>query len=82
MTLQKQILEPCINSFLELTIQNKLVDKVVTQKRNVEVAFFFTTEHKKEIAEELISILETKNGLNIANEVTTANNFWKGEAYH
>lgn len=43
---------------------------------------FYTTEHQKKIAEELISILETKNGLNVATEVTKATEFWKGEAYH
>jgi len=54
-------------------------DDLGTQYRS---GIFFTTEHQKETAEELISILETKNGLNIATEVTKATTFWKAEAYH
>jgi len=43
---------------------------------------FYTNENQKEVTEELISILETKNGLNVATEVTKATTFWKGEVYH
>lgn len=43
---------------------------------------FYTNETQKEITEELISTLETKNGLTIATEVTEASTFWEGEDYH
>lgn len=43
---------------------------------------FYMNEAQKEITEELISILETKNGLTIATEVTEATTFWEAEDYH
>ena len=43
---------------------------------------FYMTESQKEITNELISILESENGLEIATEVTKATTFWEGEDYH
>ena len=43
---------------------------------------FYMSNEQKTITEELINILETKNGLKVATEVTEASIFWKGEDYH
>lgn len=42
---------------------------------------FYTNEEQKKTAEKLVKILEDK-GLNVATEITEANDFWLAENYH
>jgi len=42
---------------------------------------FYLNDHQKEVAQELVQILESK-GLKVATKITEATKFWKGEGYH